>query len=95
MFKHHYPLPRSARAFFWSALVAIAMTLAFAGAPAAHASAHHVTHANSRVANGNGNGNGNGHNPPVATPELGSAELLVTGLVVVGGILFYRRYRRQ
>lgn len=46
--------------------------------------------------------NPNGHNPhcdpgptPTATPELGSGELLLTGLVPVIGVLLYRRRWRQ
>lgn len=46
--------------------------------------------------------NPNGHNPhcdpppgPTDTPELGSGELLLTGLVPVVGILLYRRRRVQ
>lgn len=46
--------------------------------------------------------NPNGNNPhcdpppgPTDTPELGSGELLLTGLVPVAGILLYRRRRLQ
>lgn len=41
----------------------------------------------------NGNGGGNGDTSPNATPELGSGELLATGLLPIGAILLYRRRR--
>jgi len=36
---------------------------------------------------------GGGGPPPSATPELGSGELLATGLLPIGAILLYRRRR--
>ena len=33
--------------------------------------------------------------PPVGTPELGSGELLATGLLPIGAILLYRRRRNR
>src|SRR5260370_40707045 len=48
--------------------------------------------------NGNGdggNGDGNGPGSGVATPELGSSELLALGLVPVLGTILYTRARRR
>jgi len=38
---------------------------------------------------------GGGSTPPAATPELGSGELLATGLLPIGAILLYRRRRAR
>ena len=36
---------------------------------------------------------GSGGGDPTATPELGSGELLATGLLPIGAVLLYRRRR--
>lgn len=80
------PLMRVLR---WSVAAGISLSLAFGSIAGAHAS----TRASDPCDHGQHVGNPHCDDPPTATPELSSGDLLVTGLVAAGGVFLYRRSR--